>query len=100
MDKKTELKINNLIQLRTLLTNTLIVLIGGTVGLLFVEASALKYLLLILGCFYILLFIANLSNTIREINGILYSEEGQINVRYNICSNNRTAGFVSRFCFF
>ncbi len=75
MDKKTELKVNNLIQLRTVLTNTLIVLIGGTVGLLFVEASVLKYILLILGCFYILLFIANLSNTIREVNGILYGEE-------------------------
>ena len=70
-DKKTKLRIDNLIQLRTILTNTLIVLVGGTVGILFTEASILKYILLTLGCFYILLFIANLSNTIREINEIL-----------------------------
>lgn len=74
-DKKTKLRIDNLIQLRTILTNTLIVLVGGTVGILFTEASILKYILLTLGCFYILLFIANLSNTIREINEILYKEE-------------------------
>ena len=74
-DKKTKLRIDNLIQLRTILTNTLIVLVGGAVGILFTEASILKYILLTLGCFYILLFIANLSNTIREINEILYKEE-------------------------
>ena len=74
-DKKTKLRIDNLIQHRTILTNTLIVLVGGTVGILFTEASILKYILLTLGCFYILLFIANLSNTIREINEILYKEE-------------------------
>lgn len=71
-DKKTKLRIDNLIQLRTILTNTLIVLVGGTVGIHFTEASILKYILLTLGCFYILLFIANLSNIIREINEILY----------------------------
>ena len=76
-DKKTKLRIDNLIQLRTILTNTLIVLVGGTVGILFTEASILKYILLTLGCFYILLFIANLSNTIREINEILYKEENR-----------------------
>ena len=75
MDKKTGLKVNNLIQLRALLTNTLIVLIGGTVGLLFVPAGVLKYLLFFIGCFYIFLFIANLSSTIKELNGILYNSE-------------------------
>ncbi len=77
MDKKTELKVNNLIQLRALLTNTLIVLIGGTIGLLFIRDSIIKYVLLTLGCFYTFLFLANLSSTVREINGILYNSEDE-----------------------
>lgn len=75
MKDKEKLKVNNLIALRQLLTNTLTVLIGGTVGLLFINASPLKYVFIFIGLFYVYVFTANLSSTISELNLLLNKEE-------------------------
>ncbi len=67
-----QLKVNNLIALRQLLSTFVIVTVSGTIGMLFTPHCFLKYFLLLIGGFYSCLFISNLSNTIKELNSILY----------------------------
>lgn len=67
-----QLKVNNLIALRQLLSTFVIVTVSGTIGMLFTPHCFLKYFLLLIGGFYSWLFISNLSNTIKELNSILY----------------------------
>ena len=64
-----QLKVNNLI---ALLSTFVIVTVSGTIGMLFTPHCFLKYFLLLIGGFYSCLFISNLSNTIKELNSILY----------------------------
>ena len=73
MDKRTEVKINNLIALRQLVTNVAVVVVGGTLGLLFIPNSLLKYSLIFIGVFYSCLFITNLSSILRELDNLVYS---------------------------
>ena len=56
MDKRTEIKINNLIALRQLVTSVLVILISGVSGMLFLPNTNLKYILLMLGFYYIFFY--------------------------------------------
>ncbi|MFA7658122.1 MAG: hypothetical protein WCY19_01675 [Candidatus Gastranaerophilaceae bacterium] len=72
MDKEIlKLKVTNLIALRTNLTNVVLILSGGLASLFFLPNSLLKYVLIIIGGFYLVTFIFNLRNTIETISKIL-----------------------------
>ena len=75
MDKRTEVKINNLIALRQLLTSVLVILISGVSGMLFLPNTSLKYILLTLGFYYIFVLLLNVSSVNRELNEYLYKED-------------------------
>lgn len=75
MDKRTELKINNLIALRQLVTSVLVILISGVSGMLFLPNTNLKYILLTLGFYYIFVLLLNVSGVNRELNEYLYKED-------------------------
>ena len=75
MDKRTELKINNLIVLRQLVTSVLVILISGVSGMLFLPNTNLKYILLTLGFYYIFVLLLNVSGVNRELNEYLYKED-------------------------
>ena len=75
MDKRTEIKINNLIALRQLVTSVLVILISGVSGMLFLPNTNLKYILLMLGFYYIFVLLLNVSSVNRELNGYLYKED-------------------------
>lgn len=75
MDKRTEVKINNLIALRQLVTSVLVILISGVSGMLFLPNTSLKYILLTLGFYYIFVLLLNVSSVNRELNGYLYKED-------------------------
>ena len=75
MDKRTEVKINNLIALRQLVTSVLVILISGVSGMLFLPNTNLKYILLALGFYYIFVLLMNVSSVNRELNGYLYKED-------------------------
>jgi len=63
MDKEIlKLKIESLIALRTSIINALIVLVGGTVSLLFFQFTPLKYIFVSVGVFYFFVLISNLIN--------------------------------------
>ncbi|MEI8128279.1 MAG: hypothetical protein WCG95_01550 [bacterium] len=66
-----KLKIDNLIALRTNLTNVVLVLSGGLASLCFLSDSVLKYVLIVVGLFYLITFVSNLRNTIGTIYKIL-----------------------------
>ena len=71
-DDLIQFKVNNLIALRQLLSNFVIVTVSGTIGLLFLPNIFIKFILLALGLFYSGLFIINLMTTTKELNTILY----------------------------
>ena len=75
MDKRTEIKINNLIALRQLVTSVLVILISGVSGMLFLPNTNLKYILLMLGFYYIFVLLLNVSSVNRKLNGYLYKED-------------------------
>ena len=75
-DDLIQLKVNNLITLRQLLSNFVIVTVSGTIGLLFLPNTFIKFVLLVLGLFYSGLFITNLMSTTKELNTILYKRKG------------------------
>ncbi len=75
MDKRTEVKINNLIALRQLVTSVLVILISGVSGMLFLPNTSLKYILLTLGFYYIFVLLLNVSSVNRELNEYLYKED-------------------------
>lgn len=72
MDKEIlKLKVNNLVALRTSLTTVILVLGGGLASICFIPDSFLKYVLIVIGVYYLIVVIANLRNTISEIYKIL-----------------------------
>lgn len=75
MDKRTEVKINNLIALRQLVKSVLVILISGVSGMLFLPNTSLKYILLTLGFYYIFVLLLNVSSVNRELNEYLYKED-------------------------
>lgn len=75
MDELTKTRVENLISLRQSLLVLLPVLIGGTIGLIFIrEYLAVRIVLGIFGAYFIFILAYSLSKTITEINQILYKE--------------------------
>lgn len=73
MDELTKVRVNNLISLRQSLLVLLPVLIGGTVGMVFVNGHALlRIMLIILGVFFTGVMIFSLCKTITELNRCIY----------------------------
>ena len=73
--KFLELKIKDLVSLRQLITQALVVLIGGVVGLFFIPESKLKYIVIAFGVFYVVVLGKNLYSTINKIDKLLYKKE-------------------------
>ncbi len=76
--EKIKLKVNNLVALRQLLTQTLALLIGGVAGIWFTANSALKFILITAGIFYIAVLAKNLYSAIYELNENLYKKLKEI----------------------
>ncbi len=73
MDEETKVKINNLISLRQSLLGLLPILVGGTLGLLFINGhTILRIMLITLGSFFIIIIAKSLFGTITEINQSIY----------------------------
>jgi len=72
-EEKLELKkVDELVALRTSIIHVLIVLVGGTIGLLFMaNTSILKNVLVCLGIFYTCVLISNLGNITIKIDKLL-----------------------------
>lgn len=76
MDKEIlKLKVESLVALRTNLINILIVLIGGIISLLFLPDYSFKYSLIILGVFYVLVFLSNLLSINNKLDKLLVIEK-------------------------
>lgn len=74
-DDLMQFKVNNLIALRQLLSNFVIVTVSGTIGLLFLPNTSIKFILIVLGLFYSGLFVTNLMSANKELNTILYKRK-------------------------
>jgi hypothetical protein len=75
-DEKFKLKkIDELVALRTSLIYVLIVLIGGTIGILLSANTPLKIILICLGVFYSCVLISNIGNITNKIDKIFLSEK-------------------------
>lgn len=72
-DEKLKLKkIDELVALRTSIIHVLIVLVGGTIGLLFTTNTFLKFSLIALGFFYFCIVALNLIDIENKLNKLLY----------------------------
>ncbi len=73
MDEETKVKVTNLISLRQSLLNLLPILVGGTVGMAFVnDHIILRNILITTGSFFIAIIAKSLFDTITEINQTVY----------------------------
>lgn len=79
MEDMIDKRINNLIAPRQLVTQVLIVLISGVVGVLFIPDSPLKAGLFVLGVYFIIILSKNLMEIMSELNGYLYKKQGKNN---------------------
>ena len=85
MDKEIELRIQNLIQLRTNLYTAVVILVGGIFGLslsIFNSNSNIyelffKIIYLILGMLFVTSLFSSLRSIANELNGYLYSKENK-----------------------
>ncbi len=85
MDKEIELRIQNLIQLRTNLYTAVVILVGGIFGLslsIFNSNSNIyelffKIISLILGMLFVTSLFSSLRSIANELNGYLYSKENK-----------------------
>ncbi len=78
MDELTKVRVNNLISLRQSLLVLLPILIGGTIGMLFINGyNIARTVLFIIGSFYIIVMIKSLINTVTEINQCIYGKENK-----------------------
>jgi hypothetical protein len=68
-------KVDELVSLRTSVIYVLIVLIGGTIGLLLSIDNVLKTILFLIGIYYVFIVISNLNTINTKIDKILYKEE-------------------------
>lgn len=71
-EKVFEYRMKSLIELRTALMQLLTVLVGGVIGLCFVENSKLKFFLITAGLAFVAIFVKSFISTIRELNKIIY----------------------------
>lgn len=72
--KILELKVKDSIALRQLLTQTLVILIGGVIGLFFIDAGEYKFIFIFLGIAYAIVLARNLYTAIKQINNFLYKK--------------------------
>ncbi len=85
MDKEIELRIQNLIQLRTNLYTAVVILVGGIFGLslsIFNSNSNIyelffKIISLILGMLFVTILFSSLRSIANELNDYLYSKENK-----------------------
>lgn len=83
MDKEVELRINNLIQLRTNLYTAVIILVGGIFGLSLsifntnsnIYELSFKLISLVLGMLFVTVLFSTLQSITKELNSYLYSKE-------------------------
>ncbi len=75
MDELTKTKIDNLISLRQLIVQVLVVLIGGSIGLLFTANTLLKWGLFGIGAIYVILLAKKLNKISNELTSYLYKKE-------------------------
>ncbi len=75
MDELTKTKIDNLISLRQLIVQVLVVLIGGSIGLLFTANTLLKWGLFVIGAIYVILLAKKLNKISNELKSYLYKKE-------------------------
>lgn len=75
MDELTKIKISNLISLRQSLLTLLPILIGGTIGVCFInEGFIFKNMLIVAGVFFSIVLIISPYKTIVELNAYLYKQ--------------------------
>lgn len=73
-EKIFEYKVKNLIEQKTMLAQMITVLIGGTVGLCFIEKlNELRGILITAGIFFVIIFVKSFIKTVIELNTYLYS---------------------------
>lgn len=68
-------KVDELVTMRTNVIYVLIVLVGGTIGILLSIDSILKVILFIIGLFYIFVLIFNFISINQKITKLLYKKE-------------------------
>ncbi len=77
MDEGVKVKINNLISLRQSLLNLLPILVGGTLGMFFIDGhNTLRITLIAFGILFTVVIAKGLIETITEINKTLYRKGG------------------------
>lgn len=75
MDEETKVKVRNLISLRQSLLGLLPILVGGTLGLLFIKGYfAIRIILFPLGFLLFTVLMKSLHSTICELNQYLYGK--------------------------
>ena len=76
MDELTKVRVNNLISLRQSLLMLLPILIGGTIGMFFIDGYVvIRIILIILGLYFTFVLLCTLYNTSTEINQCIYKGE-------------------------
>lgn len=73
--KVMEIRVKNLMLSKQLIVQTLTVIIGGMIGLGFMQSSPLRNSLLVFGIFYVLVLIKNFSSITGEIEKYLYKNK-------------------------
>ena len=76
-EKIEEYKFKNSISVRQNATQALIVLIGGVVGLCFTDNNFLKFFFIILGLFFIIVLMKNLSDAEATLTNICKQQKGK-----------------------
>ncbi len=76
--EKIKIKTEHLISLRQLLTQTLALLIGGTIGLCLTTSGAARIAIIIASLFYGTVLVKSLYSTIYELNKCIYKELKEI----------------------
>lgn len=69
--KAIKILTNNLIQKRQMVMSLFALLVSGTIGLMFLHNTLLKFILLTIGFYYIFVLIINYSNNEKELNRYL-----------------------------
>lgn len=69
--KAIKILTNNLIQKRQMVMSLFALLVSGTIGLMFLHNTLLKFILLTVGFYYIFVLIINYSNNEKELNRYL-----------------------------
>ena len=74
--KIIEIRVKNLMLSKQLIIQTLIVVVGGSMGLLFMPSSILRNVLVFAGVLFSIALIKSFQSIDSEVNGYLYGERG------------------------